>query len=135
MRLDKLKRLTALFDLGNKIKSKRIPGDRVHAIVMEEIAAEDWHKQLLVIVARVKAFFGYSKDKQDTLITAAELAELTEAPLGGDAEETTEDIDEAELDEARDLIEAKDLDGDDPAEFLAEQDEEREDSKQINPSR
>jgi hypothetical protein len=42
--------------------------------------------------------------------------------VGGDAEESSEDIEEAELDEARKLMEARDLDGDDPAEFLAEQD-------------
>jgi hypothetical protein len=35
---------------------------------MEGIAGEDWHEQLLVTVAHVKAFFGYSKEKQDTLI-------------------------------------------------------------------
>jgi hypothetical protein len=53
--------------------------DREHAIVMERIAAEDWHEQLLITVASVKAFFGHSKDKQDKVIKAAE---LTEAPLG-----------------------------------------------------
>jgi hypothetical protein len=41
--------------------------------------------------------------------------------VGGDAEESSEDIEEAELDEARKLMEARYLDGD-PAEFLAEQD-------------
>jgi hypothetical protein len=35
---------------------------------MEDIAAEDWHEQLLAVVARIKAFFGYSKDKQDERI-------------------------------------------------------------------
>jgi hypothetical protein len=46
-------------------------------IVMEYIAAEDRHTQLLVTVARVKVFFGCSKDKQDKII---EFAQTEEAP-------------------------------------------------------
>jgi hypothetical protein len=42
--------------------------------------------QLLVTVSPVKAFFGYSKDKQDTLIKFAE------TPSGANAEETSEDV-------------------------------------------
>jgi HD superfamily phosphodiesterase len=64
---------------------------------MEDIAAEEWHEQLLFTVARVKAFFGYSKDKQDNLITFAE------ALSGAHMEETSENREEAELDEAWDL--------------------------------
>jgi hypothetical protein len=44
-------------------------------------------------------------------------------------EETSEDMEEAELEEARDMMEAKYRDGDDPAEFLAEQDEEKDGSE------
>jgi hypothetical protein len=51
---------------------------------MEDIAAEDWHEQLLFVVASIKAFFGYSKDKQDELIKFAE------APSGAHTEETSE---------------------------------------------
>jgi hypothetical protein len=43
--------------------------------------------------------------------------QLAEAPSSEDIEETSEDFEEAELDEARDLIEAEgiDIDEDDPA--------------------
>jgi hypothetical protein len=85
MRLDtRLRTLTKLFDVGNKVKSKMTLADRAHAIGMEDIAAKDWHEQLLVIVAHVKAFFRYSKDKQDELIKFAE------APSGAHTEETSE---------------------------------------------
>jgi hypothetical protein len=52
--------------------------------------------QLLANVARVKALFEYSKDKQDEFIKFAE------APSGAHTEETADDIEEAELDEAWD---------------------------------
>jgi hypothetical protein len=67
---------------------------------MEDIAAaEAWHEQLLVVVFdRIKAFFGYSKDKQDERIKFT-----AQAPSGAHTEETSEDIEEAELDEAWDL--------------------------------
>jgi hypothetical protein len=58
----------------------------------------DWHEHLLVIVARVKAFFQYSKDKQDVLIR------LTDAPSDAQAVHFSEGIEEAELDEAWDLV-------------------------------
>jgi hypothetical protein len=58
--------------------------------------------ELLVIVDRVKTFFEYSKDKQDELIKFAE------APPGVHTEETSENIEEAELDEAWDLNAAED---------------------------
>jgi hypothetical protein len=64
---------------------------------MEDIAAEDWHEQLLFVVASIKAFFGYSKDKQDELIKFAE------AQPGLHTEVTSENIEVAELDEAWDL--------------------------------
>jgi hypothetical protein len=60
-RLETLKTHKKLFE----VKSKRISAGRAHTIIMEEIAAEDCYEQLLATVARVKAFFGYSKDKQD----------------------------------------------------------------------
>jgi hypothetical protein len=44
MRLATLQTLKELFDLGNKVKSKRISADRAHAIVMEGVAADDWHE-------------------------------------------------------------------------------------------
>jgi hypothetical protein len=50
--------------MGNTVKSKRISGDRAHAIVMEDTPAEEWHEQLLVTVARVKPIFGNSKNQQ-----------------------------------------------------------------------
>jgi hypothetical protein len=34
---------------------------------MEDVAAQDWHGQLLVTVARVKDFFGYPEDKLSSL--------------------------------------------------------------------
>jgi hypothetical protein len=55
----------------NKGRSRRRSGDSAHAIVMAG-AAENWHGQLLVTIARVKAFFGYSKGKQDELIKLSE---------------------------------------------------------------
>jgi hypothetical protein len=104
MRLDTIKKLKTLFDAGNKCKSKRISGEGAHAKVMEDVAADDWHEQLIVTVARVKAFFGYSKDKYEKLIV---LATLVEAPSGAPTEETSEDIEEAELDDSRDQMEAE----------------------------
>jgi hypothetical protein len=65
MKLETLKTLKRLFDRGNSVKSKRMSGDRAHAIVMDE-AAEDWHEQLIVTIARVKAFFGYPEKKTET---------------------------------------------------------------------
>lgn len=53
--------------------------------------------QLFVAGARVKAFFGYPKDKQDELIKFAD------ARSGIHTEETSEQIEEAELDEKWDL--------------------------------
>jgi hypothetical protein len=52
---------------------------------MEDVAAENWHGQLLVTVARATDFFGYS---------------FAEAPYGGHTEETSEDVEEAEFDKA-----------------------------------
>jgi hypothetical protein len=63
------------------------------------------------------------------LTTRGEAVKLTKVPLGVGTEETSDDIEEAELEEARDLMEAEDLDGDDPAEFLAEQDAEKDGSE------
>jgi hypothetical protein len=40
-RLDTLKSIKKLSDMGNEVKSKKISADRAHAIVMEDIAAED----------------------------------------------------------------------------------------------
>jgi hypothetical protein len=114
MRLATLQTLKDLFDLGNKVKSKRISADRAHAIVMEGVAADDWHEKLIVTVARVKAFFGYTKDKQNKLIR------LAKAPSGLPIEETSEDIEEAELDQARDLNAAAEEEEDAPIEGLAE---------------
>jgi hypothetical protein len=51
--------------------------------IVADIAAEDWHEQLLVTVARVKACFGYSKDKQDK---QDELIKFAEAPSGAHTE-------------------------------------------------
>jgi hypothetical protein len=60
---------------GNKVKSKRISADRAHTIVMEGIAADDWHEQLLLLrVSRLSS--DYTKDKQDLL------KKLAEAPSG-----------------------------------------------------
>jgi hypothetical protein len=108
MRLDTLQKLKSLYDVGNKFKSKRISGDRAHAMVMEEIASEDWHEQLLVTVARVKAFFGYSKARQDALIHEATLriSDETSEFEGSEAAETFEtfeDIEDAERQEAEAL--------------------------------
>jgi hypothetical protein len=89
MRLDTLKTLKILFDLGNKVKSTTISADREHAIVREDIAFEGWHEQLLATVDRVKALFGYSKDKQDDLI------KFSEAPSGAHTEEMSDDIEKA----------------------------------------
>jgi hypothetical protein len=72
--------------------------DRAHAIVMEDIAAEG----LCLTVARVKALFGYSKDK------LADLINVAEAQPCAHAEETAENIKETELDDAWDLNAAED---------------------------
>jgi hypothetical protein len=74
---------------------------------------EAWDLQLLVTVARVKALFGYSKDKQDQLIKFAQ------APSGVHAKEMSEDKEEAELDEAWDLNAAEVA----PTEFLVDHEE------------
>jgi hypothetical protein len=100
MKLETLKTLKRLYDLGNTVKSKRLSGDRAHAMVMLEVA-EDWHEQLIVTIARVKAFFGYGKKRQDKLIREAEGIEEADA----DTQETLEEIEAVELDEARDLNE------------------------------
>ena len=49
MRLDTLKTKTFknIFDLRNKVKSKRISKYRAQAIVVEGIVDEDWHERLL----------------------------------------------------------------------------------------
>jgi hypothetical protein len=57
MRLDTLKRLSRTFSTREKSDE-----DRAHVIVTEDKTLQ-WHEQLLVTVARVKAFFGYSKTK------------------------------------------------------------------------
>jgi hypothetical protein len=109
----KLKTLKGLYDLGNKLRSKSILGDRAHAIVMEG-AADDWQEQLICNIAPVKAFFGYSKYRQEKLIQLAEdrgEADLSEArdlnkDAGTDTWETPEDRGEAELDKERDLNKA-----------------------------
>jgi hypothetical protein len=62
--LPPIKTLKKCYDMGNTVKSKRISGDRAHAIVMEDTPAEEWHEQLLVTVARVKPIFGNSKNQQ-----------------------------------------------------------------------
>jgi hypothetical protein len=103
VRLDTFTTLKIYFWSGKlKLKGKRISADKAHVIVMEDITAEDWHERLLVTVARVKAFFVYSKDKRDELIT------LVKVPSGAHTEETSEDIEEAELDKALDLDAAED---------------------------
>jgi hypothetical protein len=99
MRLDTLKILRKLFDLGSEVKSKRILADRAHAIVMEEIAAEDWHEHLLGTGGCVKAVFGYSKDN---------LIKFADVPSGAHTDETSEDIEESKLDEAWDMNAAED---------------------------
>jgi hypothetical protein len=71
MKLVTLQTLKRFYDTGNKVKSKRMLGGSAHATVIEG-AAEGWYVQLLVTVVRVKAFFGYSKGKQDKLIKLAE---------------------------------------------------------------
>jgi hypothetical protein len=70
--------------------------------------------QLLVTVARLKAFFGYSKDKQDKLI------DFTEVPSGVHSEENYGGIEEVKLDEAWDLTAAEDA----PTECLVDHEEE-----------
>ena len=60
------------------MKSKRILTDRAHAIVMEDIAAEDWHEQLLVTVAR-------SRISNDTRTKT-----FTEGPSGAHTEDVEE---------------------------------------------
>ncbi len=69
---------------------------------MEDIAAENWHEQLLVTSAHVKAFVGQSKDTQHALVKFAD------APSGAHTEETSEDIEETKLDETWDLNAAED---------------------------
>jgi hypothetical protein len=79
--------------------------------------------QLLVTVAHVKTFFGYSKDKKEELI------ELTEALSGAHKEETSEDMQEVKLDEVWGLTAAEDV----STECLADNKEENDGvmSKQI----
>jgi hypothetical protein len=63
---------------------------------MEYITTQDWYEQLIATVARVKAFFGYSKDKQDELI------QFTDAHQAH-TEQTSEGTKETELYEAWDF--------------------------------
>jgi hypothetical protein len=77
MRLDSTHLIISrTFRPGEKAKSKRISADRAHTIVMEDIAAEDWHEQPVGTVARDKAFSGCSKDQRD------DLTKVAEAPSG-----------------------------------------------------
>jgi hypothetical protein len=71
------------------------------------------------MVARVKAFFGYSKDKQDELI------KFTESPSGAYAEAMSEDKEEAEFDDAWGLNAAEDA----PTKCLADHEEENDGSE------
>jgi hypothetical protein len=75
---------------------------------------EAWDLQLLVTVARVKALFGYSKDKQ------GKLTKFAQAPSGAQKEELSTKIEDAELGEAWDLNAAEDA----PTECLSEHEEE-----------
>jgi hypothetical protein len=59
-----------------RLGARKISADGAQAIVIEDIRAEDWHEQLVATVARVKAFFGYSKDKQDELIQSTEAHQM-----------------------------------------------------------
>jgi hypothetical protein len=62
--------------------------------IKEAELIKSWDLQLFVTDGRVKGFFGYSKDKQDEFIKFAE------APSGAHTEETSEGIQEAELDDS-----------------------------------
>jgi hypothetical protein len=74
---------------------------------------------LFLTVARVKALFGYLKDKLDELI------KFVKSPSGAHTEETSEGIQEAELDDTWDLNAAEDA----PIECLAAHEEENDGSE------
>jgi hypothetical protein len=110
-RLDTLKSIKKLSDMGNEVKSKKISADRAHAIVMEDIAAEDWHEELLVTVTRVNAF---SLDtRKRSKISSPHFPRLHQV------------IEEAELDKAWDLNAAEDA----PTEALVDHEEEHDGSE------
>jgi hypothetical protein len=71
------------------------------------------------MVARVKALFGYLKDKLDDLIKFAE------SPSGAHTEEISKDTKEAKLDDACDLKAAEDT----PTKCLADDEEENDGSE------
>jgi hypothetical protein len=45
-----------------RLGARKLSADGAQAIDMEDIIVEDWYEQLVATVARLKAFFGYSKD-------------------------------------------------------------------------
>jgi hypothetical protein len=65
------------------VNSKRISADRAHAIVVEDIAAEDWNEQLLVTVDTRKI--------SEMSYTRTQLIKFAEAPSGAHTDERSED--------------------------------------------
>jgi hypothetical protein len=60
--------MTQLFDMGNKEKSRKMSGERAHALLMEDVAQYDWHEQVIMSVARVKGVFGMTTANHQKLI-------------------------------------------------------------------
>jgi hypothetical protein len=77
-------------------KEQKISADRAHAKVTEEISAEDWHEQELLLVLRLSSDTRKISKKSSS-------NKFAEASSGRHTDETSEDVDEVELDEACDL--------------------------------
>jgi hypothetical protein len=67
--------LKQLYDSGKGDKSKRISADRAHVIIMEQVAACDWHEQMICTIARIKVFFSQTPAKMSKLIRQSEEVE------------------------------------------------------------
>jgi hypothetical protein len=50
--------LMEILDLGNKLQSQKMSGERAQVVLFDTLLAHDWYLQLLLSVARTKAFFG-----------------------------------------------------------------------------
>jgi hypothetical protein len=59
--------LMEIFDLGNKLWSQKMSVERAQAVLFDTLLAHDWYLQLLLSIARTKAFFGMKPAKMKEL--------------------------------------------------------------------
>jgi hypothetical protein len=85
MRLESAVLLVRLFDMGNKEKSRKMSGERAHALLMEDVAQYDWHDQVIMRVARVKGVFGMTTANHQKLIRELSDGQAQGVDEGNDA--------------------------------------------------